>query len=213
MQDNNNCLTIEFLIENYGGMVASICKRMIQNKETAEDAAQDVWLEVDKSLSSFRSESKISTWLYSIASRVVLKRAKEERQYSIRFLSNYFHGDDIEVPDHVDFDKKLWVREMCDKCLTGTLHCLSNESRLAYILRDINLIPYSEIAEILELEEAAVRKMISRSRSKLRSFLNDECILKKDDSKCKCRVSKRVKEVNLQEEYKKLAKTVSKISF
>lgn len=213
MQDNNNCLTIEFLIENYGGMVASICKRMIQNKETAEDAAQDVWLEVDKSLSSFRSESKISTWLYSIASRVVLKRAKEERQYSIRFLSNYFHGDDIEVPDHVDFDKKLWVREMCDKCLTGTLHCLSNESRLAYILRDINLIPYSEIAEILELEEAAVRKMISRSRSKLRSFLNDECILKKDDSKCKCRMSKRVKEVNLQEEYKKLAKTVSKISF
>ena len=213
MQDNNNCLTIEFLIENYGGMVASICKRMIQNKETAEDAAQDVWLEVDKSLSSFRSESKISTWLYSIASRVVLKRAKEERQYSIRFLSNYFHGDDIEVPDHVDFDKKLWVREMCDKCLTGTLHCLSNESRLAYILRDINLIPYSEIAEILELEEAAVRKMISRSRSKLRSFLNDECIIKKDDSKCKCRMSKRVKEVNLQEEYKKLAKTVSKISF
>jgi len=214
MQDkNNNCLTIECLIENYGGMVASICKRMIQNKETAEDAAQDVWLEVAKSLSSFRGESKISTWLYSIASRVVMKRAKEERQYSTRFLSSYFHGDDIEVPDNVDYDEKLWVREMCDKCLTGTLHCLSNESRLAYILRDINLVPYAEIAEILELEEAAARKIISRSRNKLRSFLNDECILKKADSKCKCRMSKWVQEVNLQEEYKKLAKTVSKIGF
>lgn len=56
---------------------------------------------------------------------------------------------------------------MCDKCLTGTLHCLDNESRMAYILRDINMIPYSEIAEILEKDEVSVRKMVSRSRNKL----------------------------------------------
>jgi RNA polymerase sigma-70 factor (ECF subfamily) len=214
MQDENgNDITIEYIVENYGRMVASICRRMIQNRETAKDAVQEVWLEAAKGLKSFRGESKISTWLYSITSRVVMRLAKEERQYSTRYLSSYFHGDDIEAPEYEDFDKQLLVSEMCDKCLTGTLHCLDNESRLAYILRDIAAVPYTEIAEILEKDEAGVRKMISRSRNKLRNFLNDECILKNANSKCKCRMSKRVKEVHLQEEYQKLQQTVNRINF
>lgn len=118
-------------------MVASICRRMIQNRETAEDAVQEVWLEVNKSLKTFRGEAKVTTWLYTITSRVVMKLARDERKYSTRFLRNYFHGDDIAVSVYEDFDKQLWVKEMCDKCLTGTLHCLDNEARLAYILRDI----------------------------------------------------------------------------
>lgn len=196
--ENSSNMTIEYIVENYGSMVASICRRMIQNKEAAKDAVQEVWLEVAKSLKSFRGESKISTWLYTITSRVVIRLAKEEHQYSTRFLSSYYHGDDIEAPEYEGFDKQLWVWEMCDKCLTGTLHCLDNESRLAYILRDITSISYGEIAEILMRDELGVRKMISRSRNKLRNFLNDECILKNAHSKCKCRMSKWVKEVNLQ---------------
>ena len=169
----NNSLTIEYIIENYGKMVSAICRRMIQNKDNVEDATQEVWLEVSKSLKNFRGESKITTWLYTIASRVVMKMAKEEHKYSLHFLSSYYHGDDIEAPDYDDFDKQLWVREMCDKCLTGTLHCLDNESRMAYILRDINMVPYADIAEILERDEAGVRKMVSRSRNKLRNFLRE----------------------------------------
>ena len=209
----NNNLTIEHIIENYGKMVYSICRRMIQNKDTVDDAAQEVWLEVNKSLKTFRGDSKISTWLYTITSRVVMKMAKEEHKYSTSFLSNYYHGEDIEIPDYEDFDKQLWVREMCDKCLTGTLHCLNNESRFAYILRDINMISYSDIAEILEKDEVRVRKMVSRTRNKLRNFLNDECILKNPDSKCKCRMSKWVKEVQLDKEYQRLRQTVHTINF
>lgn len=100
--DNCNGLTIEYIVENYGSMVTSICRRMIQNEEAAKDASQEVWLEVVKSLKSFRGESKITTWLYSIASRVVNRLSKEERQYSTRFLSNYYHGEDIEAPNMMD---------------------------------------------------------------------------------------------------------------
>lgn len=213
MESVINNLTIEYIIENYEKMVCAICRRMMQNKDNVEDATQEVWLEVSKSLKNFRGESKITTWLYTIASRVVMKMAKEEHKYSLHFLSSYYHGDDIEAPDYDDFDKQLWVREMCDKCLTGTLHCLDNESRMAYILRDINMVPYADIAEILERDEAGVRKMVSRSRNKLRNFLNDECILKNPNAKCKCRMSKWVKEVHLQEEYQKLSQTVNKINF
>lgn len=211
-EDYGSGITMEYIIEKYGRLVTSICRRMMQNEDIVKDAVQEVWLEVFKSYMSFRNESKLTTWLYSVTSRIVMRLAKKEHQYSTHFLSNYYHGSDLEIPEYVDFDKRLWVSEMCDKCLTGTLHCLDNESRLAYIFRDITMLPYVQIAEILERDEALVRKMVSRSRNKLRNFLNDECILKNTNSRCKCRMSKWVKEVHLQEEYKKLQGIVNKIN-
>jgi RNA polymerase sigma-70 factor (ECF subfamily) len=185
---------------------------MIQNEEASKDAVQEVWLELVKNLQYFRNESKVSTWLYTITCRVVMRLTKKERQYTTRYLSNYFRGEDLGIPDYENFDKQLWVKEMCDKCLTGILHCLDNEARLAYILRDISMLTYQEISEILEKEESTVRKMISRSRSKLRNFLNDECILSNPESKCKCRMSKWVMEVSLPEEYRKLKEITNKIN-
>lgn len=209
---NNDSLTIEYIVENYGRMVTTICRRMIQNEEASKDAVQEVWLELVKNLQYFRNESKVSTWLYTITCRVVTRIAKKERQYTTRFLSDYFHGEDVEIPSYENFDKQLWVKEMCDKCLTGILHCLDNEARLAYILRDISMLSYQEISEILEKEETTVRKTISRSRNKLRNFLNDECIFCNPESKCKCRMSKWVMDINLPDEYSKLKEIANKIN-
>ena len=73
---------LEELITNYGRMVSVICRRMLQDEDKVQDAAQEVWLEVIKSLPTFRKQSKISTWIYTIAYRVVLKHAQKERIYS-----------------------------------------------------------------------------------------------------------------------------------
>lgn len=210
--NKNDAITIEYIVANYGRMVTSICSRMIQDEEASKDAVQEVWLELVKSLQYFRNESKVSTWLYTIASRVVMRLASKERQYSTRFLRGFFHGEDVEVPDYEYFDKQLWVREMCDKCLTGILHCLDNEARLAYILRDISMLSYQEISEVLEKDERAVRQMISRSRRKLRNFLNDECVFCNPNASCKCKMSKWVQEVSLPDEYKKLKEIANRIN-
>lgn len=185
-------------------MVSSLCRRMIQDADLAQDAAQQVWLEVIKSLRGFRGEAKISTWIYRVAYRVILDFARNERQYSTRFLRGYFHGDDRELPQGEDFDKEIWVREMCDKCLTGMLHCLDNEARLTYILRDIVQLTYGEIAQIQEKYEQTVRQMVSRTRRKLRNFLKDECSLANPNGTCHCRMKKWVEQINLPQEYEKL---------
>ena len=65
------------------------------------------------------------------------------------------------------------MRQMCDQCLAGILHCLNNEARIAYILREITEVSYGDIARILDKDDAAVRKIISRSRRKLKNFLDD----------------------------------------
>jgi RNA polymerase sigma factor (sigma-70 family) len=194
----------ETLVKEYGHMVSTLCRRMVQDSDLAQDAAQQVWLEVIKSLRGFRGEAKISTWIYRIACRVILGFARNERQYSQRFLRGYFRGGDMELPQDQDFDKDIWVREMCDKCLTGMLHCLDNEARLNYILRDITRLSYGEIALIQGKDEQTVRQTVSRSRRKLRNFLNDECALFNPGGSCHCRMKKWVEMINLPREYEKL---------
>jgi RNA polymerase sigma factor (sigma-70 family) len=197
-------ISAESLVKEYGRMVSSICRRMVQDADVAQDAAQQAWLEIIKSLTDFRGEAKISTWIYRIVHRVVLNFARNERQYSTRFLRDYFRSGDMDLPQYEDFDKEIWVKEMCDKCLTGMLHCLDNEARLTYILKDIAQLTYGEIAQIEEKDEQTVRQMISRTRKKLRSFLKDECALLNPKGTCHCRIKKWVEQINLPKEYEKL---------
>jgi RNA polymerase sigma-70 factor (ECF subfamily) len=60
------------ITQEYRGLVSAISHRMIKNPEAAKDAVQETWMEILKSLKTFKEESKISTWIYTIASRVIL---------------------------------------------------------------------------------------------------------------------------------------------
>lgn len=200
-----NGLFFEKIISEYGPLVSSICRRMIQNEEDARDAAQETWLEIIKSLPSFREESRLSTWIYTLTKRKVMSLCKKEKLYSTRFLSNFFRGEPLD-PSSADYEKDIWIKEMCDQCLTGILHCLDNESRLAYLFRDVARLSYENIAVIFEKDPAAVRKVVSRSRRKLKGFLNNECILYNPGGSCNCRMKSLVTGINLPGEYQKIRK-------
>jgi RNA polymerase sigma-70 factor (ECF subfamily) len=197
-------ISAEELVDNYGDLVSAICFRMIKDPKLAEEAAQEVWYEVLNSLDTFRGEAKISTWIYTIAYRVVINYSANEKTYDINFLKECFDGEDLKVPDKVNYDRKLWVKEKCDKCLTGVLHCLNNQKRLAYLFRDVVQLSYKIISEILGKKETAVRKMVSRSRKKLKHFLNDECVLYNPEGSCNCRLKKLITDIDLQQEYKRI---------
>jgi RNA polymerase sigma factor (sigma-70 family) len=202
---------IESLVADYGKMVSSIYKRMLQDADKAQDASQQAWLEIIQALPGFRGDAKISTWIYSVTQRVVLKFAIDERQYSTRFLHDYFRAGDMELPQTSDFDKEIWVHEMCDKCLTGMLHCLDNESRLLFIFREIVQLSYKEIAEIQQIDEQTVRQNVSRARKRLKNFLEDECVLVNPHGSCHCRMKKWVEEINLPHEYENLRKVARSV--
>lgn len=204
---------LETIAQDYGKMVSAVCRRMITNEETARDAAQQVWVEIVRSFPSFRSESKISTWIYTITRRVALDYAKNERLITTRFLHAYSLQEEFDMPDDTDLEKNIWIRQMCDKCVTGMLHCVDNETRLAHIFRDVVDLEYGEIAAILEKEEATVRQMVVRSRKKLNSFIRDKCTLYSPEGDCRCRMKKWVEEINLAAEYRKISAIVHRINF
>ncbi|WP_432666670.1 sigma-70 family RNA polymerase sigma factor [Wukongibacter baidiensis] len=201
------------IAEEYGNMVSAICRRMIQDQNLAEDVAQEAWIQIIKSIDSFKGKSKLSTWIYTICYRVIKKHCEKERIYTTEFLSYHFRYGRLEVPENIDYDHSIWVKEMCDKCLTGILHCLDNESRLIYLLRDVAQLEYEDIAIIINKKEATIRKLISRARKKLKNFLEDECILFNPYGKCNCRMKELVKNIELEDEYAKIRRMAVKVNF
>jgi RNA polymerase sigma-70 factor (ECF subfamily) len=201
------------LVEEYGRMVSALCRRMIRDPERARDAAQEVWLQVLRSLPSFAGRSRLSTWIYTIARRVISRQARKERLYSTRFLSGYFRRpEEVEVPPGVA-DERLWIRQQCDQCLVGILHCLDNRARLAYLFRDLAGLAYGEIADVLSMEEPAVRQLVCRSRARLRRFLNDECFLFNPRGSCNCRMKPHLQRIDLAAEYARIRRSVRTVEF
>lgn len=207
-----NRISTDEIILNYGEMVTSICRRMLRNEEDAKDAAQQAWLEILEGLSGFKGEAKLSTWIYTVTYHSVIRKSKNDQHYTTKFLSDYFHGEAREIPDHVDYDHEIWIKDMCDKCLTGILHCLDLESRMAYLLRDVAQLSYETLAHIMDKDAATLRKNVERSRIKIRNFLNNECALYNPEGKCRCRMKKLVTEIKLPEEYLKVRSVVKKIN-
>jgi RNA polymerase sigma-70 factor (ECF subfamily) len=198
-------MTLDEIAEKHGAFVSSLCRRIILDEEMARDAAQHAWVEIVKSYPSFRGESKLTTWMYSIVRRVVMDYAVRERTYSTRHLREYFRADEEPVPARgKDMEQEVWVRQMCDRCLTGILHCLDAEARLAYVLKDIAKLTYAEMEAVFGRDQATLRQSVTRSRKKLRAFLGDECYLYNPEGSCKCRMKPYVREVNLRAEYGKL---------
>lgn len=191
-----------------GPMVSAIARRMIRDPELARDAAQAAWVAIITGLETFRGECRLSTWVHTVAAREILRAARHERTYSTRFLSDYFHGPERELPAEGGVEKEAWVRSMCDACLTGMLHCLDNRQRLAYVLRDMAELDYEALAGVLGIDGASARQMVGRARRKLGRFLRGECALVNPQAPCRCRMRTHVEAVDLPAEYRRLYATL-----
>ncbi|HEY4786634.1 MAG TPA: sigma-70 family RNA polymerase sigma factor [Bacteroidales bacterium] len=195
----------EKLVAQYGTMVSGISHRMILNHELAREAAQEVWYEVFKSLGSFHGDSELSTWIYTIAKRTILRYAKNEKTLSQIELEGIRALPPIEY-DGLDGNKSDWVKEKCDWCLTALCHCLTNDARLIFIFRENIGLSYKQISKIMEMTEDNVRQISSRSLTKVRNFFKDTCPLYNPKGTCKCRITKHVLSLDLDKEYAKVRK-------
>ena len=205
----------DILVRDYGPMVSSICRRMIEDRERARDAGQEVWIEVLKSLPGFRGESRLSTWITVIARRTIHRWMAVEIRRDFR---SFGKGCRITInppveelgrndPEWLD----LWTRMLCDLCLTAILHCLEPESRFIFILRAVLKMEYDEICAIMEMDGAAVRKRFSRASRKLSRFGKEECALLNPSGNCRCGQKKIMTETKLVEEFAKLRTMVNRL--
>ena len=161
----------EELIRQYEKKVYTLCFRMCSNSEDAEEAAQDAFLALWRGIDRFRQESSLSTWIYRLATNACIDtlRRRKKQSGSVSLDDEELFVDAVDTSPQPQ--ETVEYRE-AQKLLQEGLSALPEEYRKVLILREIEGLSYTEIAECASLELGTVKSRISRGRSLLRNFLS-----------------------------------------
>ena len=171
------------LVENYRSMVVNTCFGLLHNTEDAEDVAQDVFIDVFRSVENFRADAKISTWLYRIAVNRSLNfiRDNKKRKWFQSFDDvveskketlnqlNHQSADDPET-ELENSQRAILLHEAIDS--------LPENQRVAFTLNKYEDLAYKEISEIMNLSVSSVESLIHRAKKNLQKKLH-HCYKKK----------------------------------
>lgn len=158
------------LVLRYQNFVFSITQRVLSSREEAEEAAQDTFLKVYKTLGSFERKSKFSTWLYAIAYRTAIDTARKKKLPidSIDSDDNYLQIKDKgnlnpdAALEHSDLQVTLQTVIQRLKPVDGTIITL-------FYLHEKSV---KEIADITSLSISNIKTKLYRLRETLRSELS-----------------------------------------
>jgi RNA polymerase sigma factor (sigma-70 family) len=168
--------------------VYSLALRMLWNPADAEDAAQEILIRVVTRLGQFNFQSRITTWVFRIATNYLLdvkKSAVEQQRINFTAFAEDLHSG-LSATGPADHERSLLVEEVKIGCTLGLLQCLDRPLRLAYIFGEILEWPAPEAAEALGIEPAAFRKRLQRARTAIEAFTRSHCGLASTQAACAC---------------------------
>jgi RNA polymerase sigma-70 factor (ECF subfamily) len=169
----------EVLVARYEGRVYSLARRLTGSDADAEDALQDTFLRVHRRLATFRGGARFSTWLYRVATNSALMVRRRERRRRTEPLDAYLPAFDAggRHAREAGHARAGRAEEILDgrrlrAALEDALRRLPDANRTAFVLRDLQELPTSEVAAVLRISEAAVRQRVHRARLVLRGYLS-----------------------------------------
>jgi len=175
------------IYEEFRGPVTRYLSRLVSEGE-AEDLAQEVFVKDSGGLSGFRGGSKLSTWIYRIATNTALDRLKSPSGRTIQAAAGDTDGDILPSPD-TPLDKRL-EQEQMSECVQSVIDELPPDYRVAIVLSEIGGLSGPEMAEVLGVSEGAAKIRLHRARERLRELLDKRCDFVRDERNVFCCVPK-----------------------
>ena len=171
---DGNTQSFEQLMRANSAAVYRHALRMVGNTADAEDLTQEAFIRLHRSLSSFRGESSVATWLYRTVSRLALDQLRREKIKRAFFIgrNKEDENDPVEqVADSAPSAQQLLLQQEQQQGLLRLMQKLSPRQRAVFSLRHFEEMPLKEIAEVLGLESGTVKTHLHRAVSLLRSEL------------------------------------------
>jgi RNA polymerase sigma-70 factor (ECF subfamily) len=166
---------IEYLVNNYQKKVIKTAYYFIANMEDAEDLSQEVFLEIFKSISRYKRNASLYTWIYRITVNKSLDHLRRQKKRNIlqtvgsflRVSSDGTKRDDntLTTVDTRNEDKEI------RKILDNAVNSLPENQKIAFILNKYEEMAYKEIAEIMNLSLSSVESLIHRAKLNLQKKL------------------------------------------
>jgi len=166
----HNTRSYEQLVERHMHRVYSIVYRVVNNKEEAEDIAQEVFVKVFHNMKKFEQQAAFSSWLYRIATNSALD-ALDKNQRHTRYVIHLSGPSKADASDLLqqqaspmaDPEDHILQKELRE-CIMNVLKKLGREQARLLLMRDFEDLSYDEIANALEAGLSAVKMRIHRAR-------------------------------------------------
>lgn len=164
------------IVETGQDMVYNTALGILQNAEDAEDVTQEVFMQVFESVSSFKGESKFSTWIYRITvSKAMDHIRRKKRKKRFAFIQSLYGKNDEPVIDPPDFFHPGISMENKENAavLFKAMEQLSPNQQTAFVLNKVEGLSYLEIGEVMKITDSAVDALLHRAKANLKKILAD----------------------------------------
>jgi RNA polymerase sigma-70 factor, ECF subfamily len=167
-----------YLVQKYRRPMIGFMYRLCHNPSTAEELAQEVFLRVYRSRTSYEPTAKFTTWLYRIATNLAVNYARDTRHER---PENTVRLDEPDretgtTPDLADdsltAEEQILKRERL-AAIRGRVNALPERQRVAVIMHKYQQMDYREIAGVLKLSESATKSLLFRAYETLREQLKE----------------------------------------
>ena len=175
LSKDGNLSAFNSLIERYQGAVYNLCYRLIGDRGSAEDAAQEAFLSAYRSIGRFEGGS-FKSWLFRIAAN----ESKDELRRRGRRPAEALHSESAEdeqpfdVADPAESAPEYLERAAVAQGIQAALLVLPFEQRQAILLLDVHGYHYDEIALMTNANVGTVKSRIHRGRERLRTLLSED---------------------------------------
>ena len=169
----------EEIVQRYHRRIYNICYRFAGSADDAQDLAQEVFIKMYRTLSSYDAErGALMTWMTTLTRNLLVdhfRKTKHDRVTDSLDTTSSEHEDSMplgeRIPDRGPApDTRVQSRE-ARETVHEALQKLSPELREAVILRDLQDMDYREIATVLKVPEGTVKSRINRGRGELARLL------------------------------------------
>jgi RNA polymerase sigma-70 factor (ECF subfamily) len=170
------------LVLTYGRRIGTLVFRMLGNRAEADDMTQEVFVQVFKSIDSFRGDAKLSTWMYRIAVNLCKNRAKYLRvrhtnqQDELEPLADRLPLGDAHTANvaHIEQPDEAMAGREITKIVQDAMARIDPTFRECLVLRDVEELSYDEIVAITGLPVGTVKSRIWRARAQLKEIVERE---------------------------------------
>jgi RNA polymerase sigma-70 factor, ECF subfamily len=173
---NGDTAAFEQLVRQYERQIFRVAQHITQNREDAEDIAQDAFLKAYEKLDQFQGNSKFSTWLVRIAVNESLMRLRKRKTSKTVSMDEDVQTQEGSIPrDFAEWrpnPEQLYGQNELGNILRKTIQGLPPGFRTVFTLRDVENLSTEETAEALGLSVPAVKSRLLRARLQLRERLS-----------------------------------------
>ncbi len=154
------------LFETYGGRMKSLACNILGNTADAEDAVQEAFLKIYRSVDRFKGESAFSTWVF----RILVNACFDLRRRNRRRRAEMHDQETTDVlgtlPEPAASDHPLRLS------LERSLERLDDRSRTVFLLYEVEGFKHREIAEVLKIPEGTSKNILYQAKRELQTLLS-----------------------------------------